>query len=65
MKYVYIYNLRQANFYMINGCICLETGKHVDTKKVWYKFDKADTNEAYEKWCKECEHYKVQQNYTL
>lgn len=46
----YIYNLDQANFYMQEGCKCLETGKHRTTGKIFWVFDWKETQRAYEKW---------------
>jgi len=47
---VYIYNPLQAQFYMNNGTICLNTGIHKTTKRTFWVFGFDDTKEVYEKW---------------
>jgi hypothetical protein len=46
----YIYNSAQANFYIQEGCKCLETGKHHKTNKIFWVFDWSETQQAYAKW---------------
>lgn len=49
-KVMYLYNIKQANYYIGNGCIPVETGINPNTNKVWYKFFKDETEEAYNMW---------------
>ena len=49
-KVMYLYNMEQVNFYMSQGCNAIETGIHPTTKKVWHKFYKDETEQAYELW---------------
>ena len=46
----YIYNVEMANFFMQNGVVCLGTGIHRTTKRVYYIFGYNECQEAYEKW---------------
>ena len=48
----YIYNVEMANFFMQNGVVCLGTGIHRTTKRVYYIFGYNECQEAYEKWNK-------------
>jgi len=56
----YIYNVDQANYYISEGCRVLGTGRHHQTKNVFFMFNHNDTQIAYEKWCKKCQEYKLQ-----
>lgn len=47
---LYIYNLRQANFYMMHGVPCREVGVNPNTGRAWCKFLKEDTLEVYQLW---------------
>lgn len=49
-KVMYLYNIQQASFYMENGCKPVDTGINPNTKKIWYKFYKDETTEAYNLW---------------
>lgn len=62
MKKYYIYNMRQANFYMQHGAKCLGVGKHSVTDKVYHIFGADDTEEVYVEWVKQCEEYKASQS---
>lgn len=46
----YIYNIKQANFYIQEGCKVLETGIHHSTGKIFYVFNWEETQQAYSKW---------------
>ena len=60
VKIKYIYNVDQANYYISEGCKVLGTGRHNQTKNVFFIFGHNETQSAYEKWCKKCEEYKKQ-----
>jgi len=49
--YIYVYNPLQANFYAYKGVVIKATGVHPETKKVWYKFSRKESYEAYCEWC--------------
>lgn len=49
-KVMFIYNIMQANHYINNGCVPIATGINPNTNKVWYKFFKDETTEAYNLW---------------
>ena len=51
-KIKYIYNVDQANFYILEGCSVLGTGRHHQTRNVFFVFSHEETQNAYEKWCK-------------
>lgn len=59
-KVKYIYNVDQASFYISEGCRVLGTGRHNQTKNVFFVFGQTETQIAYEKWCKKCEEHKKQ-----
>ena len=48
---VYIYNPKQASFYINNGMRVLNTGVHYKTKKVFWVFDIYETEAVYSEWC--------------
>lgn len=48
---VYIYNLHQAYFYIKNGRLPLKIDKHFKTGKIFFVFDKLNTEEVYSAWC--------------
>ena len=50
-KVYYIYNPKQASFYITNGATCLNTGINYKTRKTFWVFDSDDTEEVYSKWC--------------
>jgi len=56
----YIYNVDQANYYINEGCRVLGTGRHNQTKNVFFIFGHDETQTAYEKWCKKCLEFKQQ-----
>lgn len=49
-KVMYIYNIDQCNFYIQQGCKSIGTGVNPNTNKVWQKFFKDETTEAYNLW---------------
>jgi len=49
--FIYVYNPLQANFYAYKGVVIKATGVHPDTKKVWYKFSRKESYDAYCEWC--------------
>jgi len=49
--FIYVYNPLQANFYAFKGVVIKATGVHPETKKVWYKFSRKESYEAYCEWC--------------
>ncbi|MHC1746931.1 MAG: hypothetical protein AB9856_00905 [Cellulosilyticaceae bacterium] len=51
MKKKFIYDIRMANFYIVNGCPVLETGIHKKTKKTFWVFDWDSSYDTYSKWC--------------
>ena len=51
IRYIYIYNPIQSNYYISQGIMIKETGIHPETKKTWYKFGYEETLEVYSKWC--------------
>lgn len=52
-KRYFIYNWRQAYFYMENGVMPLERpGVHPTTGNVYFVFDGDATKVVYDKWCK-------------
>lgn len=52
---VYIYNLKQADYYMRNGVKPLDKGIHNVTGRRYYVFDYYETRLVYDKWCKKCD----------
>ena len=49
-KVMYIYNIKQASYYMENGCKPIGTGINKNTNKIWYKFYKDETEHVYNLW---------------
>lgn len=49
-KYVFIYNLDQAYFYIRNGVNPVYIDKHERTKNVYFQFIKDATNSLYTEW---------------
>jgi hypothetical protein len=49
--FVYIYNIEQARYYILNNVKLLDTGLNKRTNKVWYKFSYNDTLQVYADWC--------------
>ncbi len=47
---VYIYNLKQAYFYIQQGLIPLKIQKHYKTKRICFIFNKEKSNPLYTKW---------------
>ncbi|WP_415313895.1 hypothetical protein [Clostridium perfringens] len=52
MKKYYIYNLKQAYFYIANGVIPIGTGFNKKTEKIYFVFDDRNSREVYDTWCK-------------
>ena len=51
----YMYDIKQANFFMENGIASTGIGLHDVTKKVFIKFQDSDEFQAvYEKWFERC-----------
>ena len=50
MNKIYIYNLKQAYFYIQQGLIPLQIREHYHTKKICFVFDKKKSNPLYTKW---------------
>ncbi len=46
----YIYNVKQADFFINEGVKLLGTGVHPTTKKIWWCFGYKECQEAYSKW---------------
>lgn len=47
----FIYNPKQANFYIANGVKCIETGINPTTNKIFWVFRWNETEQAYKLWC--------------
>ena len=47
---IYIYNLKQAFFYIQQGLLPLEIEKHHRTNRIYFVFDKEKSNPFYTKW---------------
>lgn len=58
MKYLYIYNVEQSNYYIQNKIYPIEVGMNRKTMNVWFKFSKEETNEVYSKWLIKCEEFR-------
>lgn len=56
-KYIYIYDINRANYYMEHGVICRGTGINPKSKMTWFKFVREETNEVWDKWVKQCDTY--------
>lgn len=54
---IYIYNKRQAFYYIENGIMPIDAGINQKTIKLYFVFSKKETEEIYDIWCKECEEY--------
>jgi len=54
----YIYNQRQAQFYISNGILPLDVDIHMRTKCKFWVFDTQATAVVYDMWCKHCVEYK-------
>lgn len=48
---IYIYNIKQAKFYMGKGIQCLSTDIHRTTKKTFFVFDYDSVQDAFAEWC--------------
>ena len=51
-KLIYIYNPRQASFYIGSGCKYVESSINPRTNKRFWAFIRNETNSAYKEWCK-------------
>ena len=49
-KYLYIYNIKQVDFYLRNKCYPINCGINPSTNKIWHKFIKKDTSKVYLQW---------------
>lgn len=49
---VYIYNLKQAYFYIKQGIEPISIDKHKKTGKIYFVFSYKDTKEVYDNWVK-------------
>lgn len=56
---VYIYNFKQAYFYIRHGIDPVAVGYNSIKKKFYFHFKRDETQEAYDLWCKKCEEYKL------
>lgn len=50
MDKVYIYNLKQAFYYIQQGLLPLEIREHYKTKNICFVFDKEKSNSLYTNW---------------
>lgn len=51
---IYIYDWKQAYFYMENGLMPLERpGINFNTKTVYFVFKREDTKPLFDRWCTE------------
>ena len=48
---VYIYNKKQKDFYIKEGCRLLDSDIHKVTKKIFWVFAYDEVQDAFEKWC--------------
>ena len=55
---IYIYNKRQAFFYIKNGINPINSGVNKRTLKQYFIFSRSGTRKVYDLWCKQCEQYK-------
>lgn len=59
MKKVFVYNKVQALYYINEfKCKVIDFDVHRKTLKTFVVFDKKETSEAYDSWCKLCEEHK-------
>lgn len=49
-KYVCIYNLQQAYFYIQNNVLPVYIDKNIRTGNIYFKFSKQETKDLYNKW---------------
>lgn len=49
-EFVYIYNLKQANFYINSGIKAVEIGVHSKTNKTYFKFIREETRQLFQQW---------------
>jgi hypothetical protein len=47
---IYIYNFKQAEFYIKEGIKPLEININPKTRKIYFIFNREETNNAYMKW---------------
>lgn len=51
-KLIYIYNPKQAAFYINAGCNVVESSINPKTNKRFWAFIRKETNKAFDEWCK-------------
>lgn len=51
IRYVYIYNLEQAYYYIKHDVKPVFIDRHPTTNKTYFQFRKGDTRDIYQKWC--------------
>ena len=49
---VFIYNLRQAKYYINNGIKCIDTDIHKRTGKVYWVFHYNECQDMFSQWCR-------------
>ena len=49
--YVYIYNDKQKDFYLQEGCQMIDSDTHILSKKPFWVFKFDDVQVAFGKWC--------------
>ena len=55
----YIYNARQAMFYINHGAKVLDVNIHAKPHRTFWVFDYEETKEVYLLWLEECRKYKA------
>lgn len=53
----FLYDIKMANFFMMNGAKCIGTGINKNTGNTFWCFEKESCQEAYKLWnemCKMC-----------
>lgn len=50
-RLIYIYNPKQAAFYINSNCKVVESSINPTTNKRFWAFIRAETNKAYAEWC--------------
>lgn len=51
-EYIYIYNIKQAQYYINCNLQPLEIGISDINKKVYFKFNRSATKNLFDMWCK-------------
>ncbi|MSS43772.1 hypothetical protein FYJ27_08530 [Anaerosalibacter bizertensis] len=55
MDKVYIYNLKQAFYYIQQGLLPIAINKHNKTGKIFFVFDKEKSSDLYGEWLNDAE----------